>query len=159
MKKWEDCKSLDDALDNESKDILYKLMTNKYANYYVKLFVAKSSDAHKRKMLDMVFGDLLQINQVFVKSAMNTIGTHCLQSFIEQMKSPDLIKRMIDLLLQTKSDNKSQILLLVRNQNGCHVLKKVLQVISPIDLRKDVSESSVEFLEFLNNILAEAGFL
>lgn len=31
-------------LVNESKDILYRLMTNKYANYFVQLFVTKTCE-------------------------------------------------------------------------------------------------------------------
>jgi hypothetical protein len=77
---------------NESKDVLYRLMTNKYANYFTQILVTKATNDHKSKMLRMLLGDYTQINQVFVKSAMNSVGTHCLQALIDQMKTPELIK-------------------------------------------------------------------
>ena len=67
-------------------------MTNKYANYFIQLFVSKASDEQKSQMIQMVLGDYMQVNQVFVKCSMNSIGTHCIQAFIDNMKSPDLIK-------------------------------------------------------------------
>ena len=72
---------------SESKDLLYRLMTNKYANYFVQLFVTKSEDTQKSEMIQMVMGDYMQVNQVFVKCSVNSIGTHCIQAFIDQMKS------------------------------------------------------------------------
>ena len=40
----------------------------------------------------MVLGDYMQVNQVFVKSSMNSIGTHCIQAFLDQMKSQNLVR-------------------------------------------------------------------
>ena len=57
------------------KDTLYRIMTNKYANYFVQLLFKKIVAAQKSEILELLVGNF---EQIFVKTALHQIGTHCL---------------------------------------------------------------------------------
>ena len=62
---------------------LYKLMTNKYANYFMKLLFQKSI---KKEEIIMNI-----LEKDMVKISLNMIGTHCFQSLLDQMKSQEQV--------------------------------------------------------------------
>jgi uncharacterized membrane protein len=64
------------------KDVIYRIMTNKYANYFVQLLFKKIDAAQKSEILEQIIGNF---EQIFVKTAVHQIGTHCLQSFFEEI--------------------------------------------------------------------------
>lgn len=63
-------------------DCLSRLMTSKYSNYFVQLLMTKITAHHKKQIIQKMLGDT-QGYIMFVKSAINTIGTHCLQKFFD----------------------------------------------------------------------------
>ena len=74
-----------------------------------------------------------QGQNIFIKTALNQIGTHCLQKFFDFCsKTESLIIQITSLIKTVPSD---QIMLLIKNLNGCHVLKKILMMFCPIDFR------------------------
>lgn len=69
------------------KEILNRIMTNKYANYFVQLLFKKVTKSQKEEILAMI---LTNFDKIFVSTAIHQIGTHCLQSFLEDL-NPSLL--------------------------------------------------------------------
>lgn len=67
------------------QDALYRIMTNKYSNYFVSLFFSLASAEEKSEVCSKLLGDS-QGHQLFIKTAMNQIGTHCMQKLFDQIK-------------------------------------------------------------------------
>lgn len=47
-------------------------------------------------------------------------------------------------------------MVLFKNQNGCHVLKKSLAILGPFDFRKPVNESAITLLQKIYNITQDS---
>lgn len=125
-------------------NVFNRLMTSKYSNYFIQTFIMHISSVHKKQIILKI---LSNDQSIFIKSAYSRIGTHCLQKFIDQItKENELITLF---LIHFQTIDELTIMELIRNQNSCYLIQKVMNLIHPIDFRKstDLQEQSVNILD------------
>ncbi|KAI9742450.1 MAG: hypothetical protein M1818_003984 [Claussenomyces sp. TS43310] len=103
----------------ETNQHVIELMTDPFGNYLCQKLLEYSNDEERTVLIENASRDLVRI-------ALNQHGTRALQKMIEFISTPGQIQTIIGAL-------RYQVVELIQDLNGNHVIQKCLNKLSPID--------------------------
>ena len=118
------------------KNNLYDIITDQFGNYVIQKYVEYCDKKTLSKMLHVIENKLYDIS-------VNSYGTRALQKILEYLTSPS--QDDIDIILNFTKDN---ILNLIRDINGNHVIQSILETIPN-------KEKLSSFYKELNSVLID----